>query len=146
MSPAKAANSARTAKPPPPVWIGMPSAWETSTPSAFARKQEKSCAWEKIGLRAVRVMTQPICRLIWSSRFWVRARVTGSSTVIGPSPTGSSYRLRRGQVNDVVAGGIVLDRIVGADQQGCSLFLDAQGPVKAVARREVAAAICSADN
>src|SRR3546814_2545865 len=106
MSPAKAANSARTAKPPPPVWIGMPSAWETSTPSAFARKQEKSCAWEKIGLRAVRVMTQPICRLIWSSRFWVRARVTGSSTVIGPSPTGSSYRLRRGQVNDVVAGGI----------------------------------------
>src|SRR3546814_12618279 len=86
-------------------------------------------------------MNQPIGRLIGASRFWVRARVTGSSTVIGPSPTGSSYRLRRGQVNDVVAGGIDLARLVGADQQGRRPFLDAQGPGQAVARPEVAAAL-----
>src|SRR3546814_15762388 len=86
-------------------------------------------------------MTQPICRLIWSSRFWVRARVTGSSTVIGPSPTGSSSRLRRGPVNDVVAGGIDLDRLVGADQQGRRLFLADPGPAQAVARLAVAAPI-----
>ena len=73
---------ARTAKPPPPVWIGMPSAWLISVPRASAMKQEKSWLWLKIGERAVRVITQPIWCEMWSSRFCTSARVTGSSVLL----------------------------------------------------------------
>ncbi len=56
----------------------MPSAWLIRVPLASAMKQEKSWLWLKIGLRAVRVMTKPIWREIWSRRFCTSARVTGS--------------------------------------------------------------------
>jgi hypothetical protein len=58
--------------------MGMPSALATSVPSGAVTKQLKSWDWEKIGLRAVRVITQPMCRLIWSMRFCMSARTTGS--------------------------------------------------------------------
>ena len=63
ISPAKSRSTARTAKPPPPEWMGIPSAWETSQPSAPHTKQVKSWAWLKMGLRAVRTITSPICRV-----------------------------------------------------------------------------------
>ena len=64
MSPAKSRSTARTAKPPPPEWIGIPSACETSQPSGPHTKQVKSWAWLKMGLRAVRTITSPICRVM----------------------------------------------------------------------------------
>ena len=79
MASLKSRRMARTAKPPPPVWIGMPSAWLIRVPRASAMKQEKSWLWLKIGERAVRVITQPIWCEMWSSRFCTSARVTGSS-------------------------------------------------------------------
>lgn len=80
MRPPKSRSSARTAKPPPPVWMGMPSALAISVPAGSVMKQEKSWLWLKIGLRAVRVITQPMWRLTWSSRFCISARITGSRT------------------------------------------------------------------
>ena len=42
----------------------MPSAFATRVPSGVVMKQLKSCDWLKIVLRAVRVITHPMCRLI----------------------------------------------------------------------------------
>ena len=42
----------------------MPSALAMSVPAGSVMKQEKSWLWLKIGLRAVRVITQPMCLLI----------------------------------------------------------------------------------
>ena len=47
-------------------------------PVALPTKQEKSWLWLKIGLRAVRVITQPICCEMWSSWFCTSASSTGS--------------------------------------------------------------------
>ncbi len=90
MRPANALSRARTAKPPPPVWIGMPSACETSVPAASVMKQEKSCDWLKIGLREVRIITQPICRAMWSSRFCTSASEIGSRSVMRQLPSASA--------------------------------------------------------
>ena len=60
MSSPKSRSTAFSAKPPPPLWIGMPSAWAMISPRAVATKQVKSWLWLKIGLRAVRGMIQPI--------------------------------------------------------------------------------------
>ena len=72
------ATIARAAKPPPPVWIGIPSALATSVPSGSVMKQEKSWLWLKIVDRAVRVITHPMWRLIWSSRFCISDSTIGS--------------------------------------------------------------------
>ena len=84
MTSPKSRRIARTPNPPLPVWIGIPSAWLTTSPLGPAMKQEKSCAWLKIGLRAVRTITQPIWCEIWSSRFWVSAKMTGSRFIAAP--------------------------------------------------------------
>ena len=101
-----AAAAARAANPPPPVWMGMPSALATSVPSGAVTKQEKSWHWLKIVLRAVRVITQPMCRLIWSRRFCMRARTTGSRWLaIAPADGGGVAAAGRGQLDEEAVAG-----------------------------------------
>src|SRR3972149_4341952 len=129
MSDPNARSRPRTAKPPLPVWIGQPSACDTSRPVGPVMKQEKSCDW-KIGLRAVRSITQPICWETWSSRFWTRARRTGSSAMA---------RLQRREVDQEVVAVVDLKLVAGTDEDRRRRLLDHERSGEPVAGLEVGA-------
>ena len=98
--------------------------WRPAFRAGSVMKQEKSWLWLKIGLRAVRVMTQPMCREIWSSRFCINARTTGSRPS-SAAAWGASGAPGFGDVDHEVAGAIDAKMITRSDQHGrCVLFDD----------------------
>src|SRR5512134_1993791 len=105
-----------TAKPPPPVCTGMPSAMLMSCPWASQMKHEKSCDWLKIGLRAARRMMMPISRAMLSS---LRSRTV---IVILSSTMAASAGADAGE--PVVAKAIDQHFLPGGDEQRGRRLLD----------------------